>query len=76
MKLRKRMPETDKRLKNKIASNVRSEFQALAQRCGQIATGISNPSLVSSVFWEIGLDWTSPVRTGRHCSTIERRCGR
>jgi hypothetical protein len=75
---RERRPEADKRPKNKFASNVCFDpGRCGARRRSQNRTmKTSNPSLVSSVFWEIGLDWTSPVRTGRHCSTIERRCGR
>ncbi|WP_159007831.1 hypothetical protein [Bradyrhizobium sp. S69] len=75
---RKQMPETDERPKNKFASNVCFDpGRCGARRRSQNRTPkTSNPSYISNVFQEIGLDRTSPVRTGRHCSTIERRCGR
>ncbi|WP_156164603.1 hypothetical protein [Bradyrhizobium sp. LTSP885] len=59
---RERIPETDKRPKNKSASNVCSDPRPLWRQLTQPKSQheISNPSRDFSFFWEIGLDWTSP----------------
>jgi hypothetical protein len=56
------MPETDKRPKNKFASNVYFDpgRGGARRRSQNRAPKTSNPSHVFSVFWEIGLDRTSP----------------